>query len=123
MKPRKLAFDQQLSTIPLRNEGVKLSVDPDGTSLAVQIELRYRGVLALWKRVFKLRPNRTYLLDGIGRSVFESIDGKKNFEQLVDEFAAKHQLTFFEARALLMQYIKLLMNRGLIVIGVPERAK
>jgi len=68
-----------------------------------------------------VRRRRRYLLDGIGLSIYERIDGKKTFEQLVDEFGAEHKLTFFESRALLTTYLQLLTRRGLIAVGVKRR--
>jgi hypothetical protein len=67
-----------------------------------------------------LRDYKRFHLDAIGREVYESIDGKKSFEELIDLFSESHKLTFFESRALLMQYVEILMKRGLVVIGIRQ---
>lgn len=120
MKRRPLRLDEQLSSVPVKNESVKIGAAGDGDLLLVEVELRYSGWLRLLSKL--LRPNRRkrFRLEGVGRQVYESIDGRKSFEELIDEFAGPHKLTFFESRALLMHYIEILMKRGLILIGVRK---
>jgi len=120
MKRRGLEFGQQLSSVPMRNEKVKVCPSADGKSLELEIGLRHEGFMLLMHRLFKLRDRKQYSLDAVGRQVYESIDGQKSFEQLIDEFAERHKLTFFESRALLTQYIKTLMTRGLVVVAVKK---
>ena len=52
---------------------------------------------------------------------YEAVDGRKTVEQLIDEFAAREKLTFFESRALLGQYFQTLVRRGVIVATLPSR--
>jgi len=110
-----------MSSVPVRNESVHAYPAEDGKSLAVEVKLRY----PVWRmplgRLLKLRERKAFLLDAIGRQVYESIDGKKTFEVLVDEFAERHKLTFFESRGLLMQYVRVLMKNGLVGISVSGR--
>jgi len=118
MKTRHLQLEQQLASVPIRNERVNATREDGGRVLVVAVALRYPWWGASLHRLLRLRAQRRFRLDGVGLEVYESIDGHKNFEALVDEFAARHKLTFFESRALLMQYMRTLMSRGLIVIGV-----
>jgi len=104
----------------MRNEQVKVSPSADGRSLVVEVELRYEGPMLIMHKLFKLRDRKQYALDAAGKQVYESIDGRKSFKQLIDEFGAHHKLTFFESRALLMQYIRILMNRGIVVVAIKK---
>jgi len=118
MKRRHLELGQQLSSIPVRNEKVKVHRGDDGNSIEIEVELRYRQWMLPLTKLLNMRHKKRFLLDGVGQEVYESIDGKKSFEKLIDDFAERHKLTFFESRALLMHYIQILTKRGLIVIGV-----
>ncbi len=119
-KPR-LTFAGQLGAIPLPNRRLHIDEHHDGQArVIVETELRYRGLARLAQRMLRLRTSRRYELTGIGLEVFRDIDGHKTFEQLIDQFAARHQLTFFEARALLLQYIGMLAARGIVVVGVRQ---
>ncbi len=126
MAKPKLSFAGQLEAIPLPNQ--RLRVDDCGTEqggqgrVMVEIDLRYRGLARLAQRVFRLRTSRRYELNGIGLEVFRMIDGHKTFEQLIDQFSTCHQLTFFEARALLLQYIGMLAARAIVVVAVRQEA-
>ena len=117
-------FRESLKVVPVRNTSARIvkSVNPD--ELVVEVELSYEGsALKALHRLFKFRTTRRYVLDGFGRQVYESVDGQKNFEQLIDEFAAREKLTFFESRALLGQYFQTLVRRGVIVATLPRTAR
>lgn len=116
---KQLTFSGHLQTIPLRNQKLRLQSHPDGKGITVMSTVNYHGPAKWLKRWLPLRPERHYSIEGVACEVFESIDGKCTLEQLIDAFAETHKLTFFEARALLMQYLQTLMNRGLIAVAVP----
>ena len=113
------AFRRSLRAVPVRNARARAVPAADG-SLRVEVPLRYSGFQSFLRRLLPARDSRTYALEGVGREVYESIDGKKNFETLIDEFAARHRLSFFEARALLASYLQLLARRGLVVATLPK---
>ena len=120
MKRKQLDLTQQLSSVPVRNTGVEVSKSEDGKALVIRVRLTYPLWLRGLKPVLKLRDHRRFELDSLGSRIYESIDGKRTFEELIDAFAEEHKLTFFEARALLAQYIRMLMRKGLVVIAVKD---
>ena len=120
-KQTAIDFETQLQTIPYRNEGVEVAHPEDGSdALIVSVALRYRGLAKYLSPVLGARRSRKYRLMGVSRVVYESIDGHRTVESLIDELAANHKLTFLEARSLMAQYLKMLMARGLIVIVRPD---
>ena len=116
MRPH-LDFETQLHCVPVRNEGVT-TVAPDGDPavLIVEVRLRYRGVSGLAARLFKTRRVRRYELAGLSRELYGKLDGKRTLEDLIVELSTEDKLTFLEARALLVHYLKDLMQRGMVVI-------
>jgi hypothetical protein len=121
MKRRVLKLDQQLSSIPVRNERVRAYPADDPDSLVVEVELKYPAWMSLLVKLLRMPGRKRYRLDGVGLQVYQSVDGSKSFQRLVDDFGEMHKLTFFEARALLMQYVKILMKRGLVVVALKKR--
>jgi hypothetical protein len=118
-----LDFETQLHTVPVRNEKLVLcgsSHNPD--ALVVEVELRYRGVVRGLASFVRSRNRKRYELVGLSRELFERLDGTLTVEDLIDDLMVGDQLTFFEARALVMQYLKDLMQRGLVVI-IPDVAQ
>lgn len=117
---KSIDFETQLHSIPVRNHNINITrseKDPD--ILIVQVALRYNGLLKLAKRVFKLRDIRRFELGGLSRVLYEKLDGKIHVEDLILWLQKEEKLTFFEARALMVQYLSDLMRRGLVVV-IPD---
>lgn len=126
-KKPKLDVEMQLHTIPVRNTHVETwpqEDDPD--TLVVQVRLKPRGILALTMKTLKAREFKKYSLVGLSRNMYESVDGKKTVEDLLNRLMEEYKLTFLEARALTLQYLSDLMTRGLVVVlppgSQPEKA-
>lgn len=117
-------FRQALRAVPVRNTHVRTRPLPeDPERLEVEVELLYRSpVQRLLRRLLRASPTKRYKLDRLGTRVYNMIDGRKTYGELVDEFAAAEKLTFFESRALLGQFLQHLSRRGLVVAGVRRAA-
>ena len=119
-----LDFETQLHCVPVRNEGVKAyTPDHNPGALIVEVRLRYGGLLNLAAKILKTKRVRRYELAGLSRELYAKLDGKRTLEQLIMELASAEKLTFLEARALLVQYLKDLMQRGLVVIAASPSAR
>ena len=93
--------------------------NPD--ELEIEVQLAYEGAfMRVFQKTFKMHQKKRYILDVIGKSVYTAIDGKKTFEQIIDEFAEREKLTFFESRTLLGQYFQNLTRRGIIIATLPR---
>lgn len=115
-------FTEQLHSVPVRNALARLVREKSDERREVYaVQQRYSGIARLLKGVLKLRDEKMYELSGIGLRIFRALDGKKNFVSLIDELKDEHQLTFYEARGLMLAYMQMLMERGLVVIvGLKE---
>ena len=110
-----------LRAVPVRNAHVFTAPGPNPGELSVEVELAYRNaVLRFFRDLLGLSSRKKFVLDRIGTAFYESIDGKKNLEELADGFAAREKLTFFEARALVGQYLQTLTKKGLVVATLPK---
>ncbi len=116
-KKKQLTLQHQLASIPVRNPGVSVSEDEEPGSLLIEQSLEYHGFAKFLAHYLPVRRRKRFLLEGLGADVYGRIDGKKTVEQLIDEFADEHKLTFLESRALLLNYLRTLMKRGLVVAG------
>lgn len=110
-------LQDQLSSIPVCNKRARiLEEEPD--HILVAIDLKYGPVAKFFRDALRLRDYKKYWLEGLGLKVFRSIDGKRSVGDLIDELAEEYALTFFESRALVVQFLQNLMERGLVVVGV-----
>lgn len=117
MKKRSIDLNTQLMTVPVRNAHVtveRAKKNPD--VLFVAVDLRYRGFLKPIANLVRARRRKRFQLVGISRQIFEKIDGERNVASLVEYMRDEHLLPFLEARALISQYLGVLMKKGLIVI-------
>jgi hypothetical protein len=64
---------------------------------------------------------RAISLDRLGSEVWQACDGRRTVQEIVDLFAAAHDLTFHEARLSVTAFLRLLTRRGLVVVvGRPK---
>ena len=87
----------------------------------LEVALQYPVWMIPLRMLLKMPARKRLQLDPIGQQVYDSIDGQKTFENLIDAFAAEHQLTFFESRGLLMAHIQNLMKSNLVAIGIKRQ--
>lgn len=117
-KLERLDGGAMLDAVPVRNRAVRVEEDGGG-NLVVYVPIRRRwfmkGILG-WLLPF--RSERGYALDRLGREVWQACDGRRRVEEIVEEFARRHHLRFHEARAAVMQFLRQLTERGLIVMVV-----
>lgn len=118
-KRKYMAFEQHLHTLILRNRAVTEEPGDKADEITLVVPIRYdKPGLKPLAKALKAREQKRYILEGTGLEVYRMLGGQKTFETLIDEFAETHQLTFFESRAFLMDYIRTLVERGIAVIGV-----
>jgi hypothetical protein len=65
------------------------------------------------------RPFR-FELDPLGAEVWRSVDGQRSLAELVETFAGKNRLRFFESAALWIAYTRTLAQRNLILFRQPS---
>jgi hypothetical protein len=70
-----------------------------------------------------VRPpeKRTMVLDSIGIEVWEACAGERTVEEIIDQFASRHGLTFHEGRVAVVAFLKSLLERGAVVLLVPDQ--
>ena len=66
------------------------------------------------------KPTRTVVLDRLGLQIWERCDGQRTVEDIIDEFARMHRLSFHEARVAVTGYVKSLVERGAAAIVMPK---
>lgn len=121
MKKIKLDFETQLHCIPLRNHKVKkIESETHPHLLILEVTLNYTGLIAIAASLIKSRKYKRYVLTGLSEELYERLDGEITVEQLVLDLAKNEKLGFMEARALMVEYLKSLMERGLVVVVSRE---
>jgi hypothetical protein len=92
-------------------------VDPGGElRLTVQFE-RPR-----WQRVLGAgsKCDRTFVLDSLGREVYEQCGSGRTVRELIKAFAGAHHVSQGEAEYSVTTYLRTLMRKGLIEMEVQR---
>jgi len=114
------SFDR-LRAIPVRNQ--RATVHPRSAVCAeVTVPQRFPRALAGLAARLGARTERRFQLEGVGLALFLRLNAALPLRDHVEWLAAAHQLSFHEARVLVMKYLEMLMGRGLIAIAVPAAA-
>ena len=106
----------QLALEPLRNAKARLVSDAPA-EVVLELDAVYAWWLGPLPRLLGAKKSKRLSLDGVALTVWRRIDDRVNLGQLIDGIAAEHQLEFNEARLLLLQFLRSLSQRGLVVLG------
>ena len=116
--PARQGMEEQLAARPVANEAIRAEPAADG-GLDLFVPLRHRGWSRLVKRLLPLSDERRVTLDRFGAEFFGLCDGERTLEAIVGLYMERWRLSFFEARALVVGYLRDLMRRGLVILLAP----
>jgi hypothetical protein len=106
----------QLKIIPIRNEHVKRErVGNDG--MKVTIEFQTKNMFGILRKATGGKKSKTYTIDGYGLYLYEQINGKSSLLEMTYNFMERDALTFFEAKGLIQEYVRILMEKGVVVLA------
>jgi len=114
----KASFRAHLESVPRRCP--PLRQDRRDGVLRLIVEVSYGGLLGIFQGIMQIKREKPYDLDGLALEVYDAIDGRRTIETLIDDFAARHHLTFFEGRALITRFLQMLEKRDLIEVDMPD---
>ncbi|MHC4717347.1 MAG: PqqD family protein [Planctomycetota bacterium] len=118
---RRMAVSQFLAAVPHQNTAIK--TEPRAEGVLVSVPVRRPGWLIppiSW--VLPWSQHRRVELDAAGSEVLDMVDGRRTVEDIVETFAGNHKLTFRESQVAVTQFLRQLVQRGIVVIvGMSER--
>ncbi len=120
---RKADWRSMLRAIPIQNAAAQAEPLHDGTLRMVVPRRRPKFLVPPISWILRPSTSRTIILDRLGGHVWELCDDRRNVEQVVDAFAAAHQLTFHEARVAVGNYIRQLIERGALAIAMSDPSR
>ena len=111
-----------LAAVPVPNHEVR-SDEPNDEELRLRVPLRQRWFMRWpFSWVFPFSREKVVQLDVLGREVWSACDGEQSMEQIIEDFADRHGVSFHEARLSVSQFMHELMQRGfLVLVGSPKQ--
>ena len=113
-KKQPIEMQRLLAAVPVGNEAVRR--EDRGESVVLFLPLKKKWWMPIVSRFLPIRTEQGFQLDGLGLEVWQACDGQHTTEQIVENFAQRHRLTFHEARLTVLQFLRMLVQRNLVVM-------
>ncbi|MCH2174377.1 MAG: PqqD family protein [Lentisphaeria bacterium] len=118
MEAESNSWKEMLLAIPFRNEAA--DVEPENNGIRVTVFAKENPVPLLLRWLIKTSDRKYYSIDELGKYVWEQCNGNNSVETIVDDFANKYCLSFHEARVSVCEYLKVMIQKGVIAIGMDK---
>lgn len=105
----------QLGLRPVQNQAVTVERIADRKS-RLTLPLAHRGWSRVLQQVLPLRNAKVVEVDDLGTELLAWCDGQTTFETMIDRYQKRWNLSFFEARTLLIQFFRPLLRRNIIAV-------
>jgi hypothetical protein len=120
--PKREGGDGTLKAVPHPNRAAKLESYDDGVLVTVPLQQRWWARRPLtW--IFPLSNERRVHLDATGAWVLAQCDGRRRVEDVIESLMEKHKLSFQEARVAVLAFMRMLAERGIIVVQASSVKK
>jgi hypothetical protein len=107
-----------MGAYPVVNQLVKWEENADGV-IVLHIPRRMTGMARFMIKTFKVPTHRRVELDELGTFVLRLCDGEHTVRQIIGQFSRHYRLNPREAEVSMIQYLKILAQRGIIGLAVP----
>lgn len=108
-----------LQVRPVRNHAARMERTDTGLRFTVR-KRKPRYLVPPLSWVIRPRLEESTRLDPMGVEILELCTGHRRAEQIVDLVAERFGLTFHEARISVASYLQALVQRGVVVLVVPD---
>ncbi len=105
-----------LRAVPHVNQAMETQPRSDGSMLVSIPIARPKFLVPPLSWILPFSPYRRVELEPVGSGVLGMCDGRRTVEAIIEKFAADHKLSFRESQLAVTQFLRQLMQRGLVVI-------
>jgi hypothetical protein len=123
-KTLQLSAGEVLTSVPFVNEAMKLDLRKDGSAIASIPMQKPRYLVPPFSWLLPYSSHKRVELDRLGIAVLGLCDGKRRVEEIIEVFAREHLLSWRESQICVVQFLRQIVERRLIVIvGLPSKDK
>ena len=117
-RKREMAASKLLASVPHVNAKAEVKAVREGVIVSVPVR-RPKWLIPPISWVLPWSGHRRVQLDGAGRAVLELCDGRRNVEEVIETFAQEHKLSFRESQLAVTQFLRELLQRGIVALVGP----
>ena len=116
---KEISRQQALAARPVQLVKCEVNQTPDGgAKMKVAMRpARWTG----WMFRMPEGASKTFELDSLGLFVWNSCDGKTSVQQIIRKLAKAHRLTLREVEVATVQFLKMLVRKGLVGMTVDDK--
>ena len=108
----------QLRSVPVANQAVAIkATSEDKLQLSVPFNRTHWSKAV--RHLLPLSEETNIELDRLGAEIFALCDGEHTVEELIDCHKDRWKLSFFESRAMILQFLQHLMRHNFIALETP----
>lgn len=112
----------QMRSIPALNAAVKVQELNGGRKLLIA-PLDHRGWTLIVKRIFPVRSVRKIEIDRLSAELLKQCDGNTTVGEIIERHQARWKLSFFEARGMVLEFLKQMVRNRILLLVVPELSR
>ena len=117
-RKREMAASKLLASVPHVNTKAEVKEVREGVIVSVPVR-RPKWLIPPISWVLPWSGHRRVQLDGAGTAVLALCDGQRNVEQVIETFAQEHKLSFRESQLAVTQFLRELLQRGIVALVGP----
>ncbi|MFA5858093.1 MAG: PqqD family protein [Elusimicrobiota bacterium] len=114
-----LTREQSLTAVPRKN-GLITEDKRGEEEVVLKLPLKYKGINSFFAWMFILPKNRIVALDPIGTVIWDACDGQRTVAGLIQIIVEKYKLSFKESELSIFEYVRNLVERGLVQLDVKK---
>lgn len=117
---KKITREQAMASRPLRAVQADEAALPD-SGLKITVRMRPN---ARWAWLLRTPQNATksFEFDSLGAYVWSMCDGKTSLGQIIRRLAKRHQLNLRDAEVSTVQFMQMLVKKGLVAMELADDA-
>ena len=119
---KRFSHRESMCGVPVLSEGVSTEDGPNGQMLLL-IPRKLKVFKCLQKYMSEDLPPAKIILDDLGAKVVNLINGTRNVAKIAEKFAEETLLHSRESEASVVEFLNMLMGRGVIMIVVEKDKK
>lgn len=115
----RFTFADQLDSIVCYNKSALIEKQTDDY-IKIRVQLKLTATAKFFSKISRVRDHKIYVLSGFSFELMKQIMSKPiRLNDLITYLRDTQKLSFFEARALVLDFVAMLMRRGIVAVEVP----
>ena len=115
-------LEWQLHSVPMVNAAAEIQELESGKKI-LTVPVAHKAWSRAARHVLPIRDRKRVELDALSAETIALLDGKHTVEEIIDLHQRRWQLSFFEARGMILDFLRPMVKRGIVILNAPENPR